>query len=254
MLTASGAGSEALTALQATLERDEALAAFAALDGSPSGVTVSAAVTYRDAPTQVRVRLQGRWSDVHDALADGAADDGALRPLQIESAIDEVLAGVRVRWTATDAASGKPLPAAEGRQHAHAVLGGALGYLIDRSHDSSNVANGAGATVRLRARPPEAMSLELDQRITAYRIGAIELSSPLETILNRALGDGPPDQFVRLLGPTAGADGFAPNAAGRGAHARRDASDRAGHVERPPETGPFRWSRSMAAFEASPGP
>ena len=189
------AGAEAPIALSAVLERKAAVGVLAALDGGASGLTVTTSLSYRTAPTMNRLRLEGRYAEIHHALERRIRRDGLIERDDVREALGEMLRD-RVlnaslvdrddvpprRWTDIDTL----LPR----------FVSAISFILE-SRDEG--------LYSLRQRPHPAMRLDLTETVESAAEGSWSSVAKFEDVAGGALEGFNRDEYLHLN--AAGEDG-----------------------------------------------
>lgn len=196
LVTARGAGADAVIALSATLSREHALAVLTAFRGNPSDVLVRAHVECVTAVRQREVHLRGRWLDVHTRLAAVAGLDGRIGGVAVRAVLAELLADRTVLVSVDDVDLPDGLPP-DRSEAAMAVFVKAAGFLLRRE-----------TTDQYILRQPPNPSFPLDVRMTTQLPGSAraELTASLEQLLGGVLDGLDADRYIRTVVPDNGSD------------------------------------------------
>lgn len=204
LVTAHGAGADAVVALSATLSRAQALAVLAAFRGNPSDLLVGAHIECVTPTRQREVHLYGRWYDVHTRLAAVAGPDGRICGVAVRAVLAELLADgtVLVRVDGEDLPDGLPPDKSEAVMAAFLK---AVGFLLHR--ETTNLPAGDPANQYTLRKPPNP-SFPLDVRMTTQLPGSArtDLTVPLEGLLGGVLDGLELDRYVRTVVPDHGSD------------------------------------------------
>lgn len=194
--SASSQGFGARAALQASLNRSQALDALAALDGVATSLTVRATVTYQGAAGDVRLRLQGSWGRVHDALATRVPADGVLGQSALRRAFDDLLTTGELT-ASTD--GGDPAGPERGELFDPFLRLARLVLLRESSPDPAG--DGAGEPrYTLRGRPGDGFDLDASLAVRRPGLRRLVLSAPLEEVLAGQVNGGRA-QFIQIEQP-----------------------------------------------------
>jgi len=194
--SASSQGFNARAALQASLNRSQALDALAALDGVATSLAVRATVTYQGPAGAVQLRLQGSWGRVHDALAARFPTDATLGLAELRQTFDELLT-TGVLTTSTE--SGAPAGPERGELFDPFLRMARLVVLRESPPDPAGDATGE-TRYTLRGRPGDGFDLDVSLAVLRPALRRIVLSAPLEQFL----GDdakGARAQFIQIEQP-----------------------------------------------------
>ncbi len=192
LASASSQGAAARAALQAMLDRGQALEALSALDGTATSLAVRAEIVYQGTASDVQLRLQGPWGGVHDALSTRVSTDGTLGQAELRSAFDELLTnGVLAASTETDGPAGPE----RGELFEPFLKLARLVVLRESTSDTSGEPR-----YTLRGRPGEGFNLDLSLTVRQPGLRRIVLSAPLEQVFSGEVSSGRA-QFIQIEQP-----------------------------------------------------
>ncbi|SNT07013.1 hypothetical protein SAMN06265795_11313 [Noviherbaspirillum humi] len=191
LLASAQAGAGARLALSAMLDRAQALDVIGALDGHAGGLSLHATLAFRALAVPSRLRLSGRWCDVHDALAalPGREPAAAVTEAELGSAYAQL---VRTGALSVSTEQGGDAVAAAGEDGLFRSFAAAARVML------------LDADGRLGIRPAPAFGIELAHRGGGATERSLDLACPLEQILGGALDGLDRERAVRLLAPSPG--------------------------------------------------
>lgn len=196
LAAADASGTAATATLSCPLQPGTALKLLAALRGEASGLLLRADVRHEAGESTRRIFVSGQWAAVWDLLAREADAEGLLMMPAIERAVSAALrhAVLSVGNPAPEAALSPKDP-----DLLRAVLPAFLrmaGVVLERP------AHPQDEPWLLRSRPPEWLTLSLQETLVGGRSLETRIEAPLESLLPPALRGRDWEAFVRLASPS----------------------------------------------------
>jgi hypothetical protein len=202
--TMAVSGTDARGALSATLDRDQALGALAAIDGGASGLAVEASIGFNASESDTTVRLRGSWAEVHDWLAARVPGDGRFTTAELRNGFADMVASDVIRVSIVAAGREQVVRTTDAAEF-DAFRSMAF-VVLDR--ESAPLAEGDGAaTYSLRRKPSPLFLLDASQTIATAAMRTEIVRAPLEDVLGGSLDGQDREEFIHLVAPDGAANG-----------------------------------------------
>uniref|UniRef100_Q01P86 Uncharacterized protein n=1 Tax=Solibacter usitatus (strain Ellin6076) TaxID=234267 RepID=Q01P86_SOLUE len=196
LATADAAGPNATATLGCTLTRYDTIRVLTAIDGQDSGLEVGVHIEFKGREIARAIHLTGKWADVYDAIADRAGANKKIAFPGLKTAVTAMLADGTLTCT----------PPAREDAEVFAAFMRAAPFIISKDSEGLPPLDQRN-TYGLRNRPNAALPLDVTIASSVPAMYQIDISAPLNDILEPLETFNDLGRFIRLVAPsTSGGD------------------------------------------------
>ncbi len=197
---AKASGAAARAALQAHLDREEALDVLAALDGVESRIRLRGSAMFRTAGLARTIRLRGSWADIHDFLSTRLDAVGETSFAGLRSAFEEMVrSGLVSVLEESPYGRETPMPGPDAATLFDLFM--RLSFVVLQRRTIGLPPDSPDNRYALRARPHPMFSLDYRQKLTGPGRRSVSFDAGLEQIIGGALDGLDRGGFIHLHGP-----------------------------------------------------